>query len=59
MYTKAFAERYAKLFVTGLGNTESVRLINEAFVEYFNEKRDQYGNYFNHMNLGRTNFIPV
>lgn len=33
--------------------------INDAFAAYFTEMRNRFGNYFNHMNLGRTNFYPA
>ena len=60
LYTKAFAERYAKLFVKDVEkkDLENVKKINLAFYNYFEIKKKECGNIFYHLNMGRTSFIP-
>jgi hypothetical protein len=59
LYTKAFAERYAKLFVKNVEESEleNVKKINLAFYKYFDIKKKECGNIFYHLNMGRTSFI--
>jgi hypothetical protein len=58
LYTKAFAERYVRLFVKNVeeNELENVKKINSAFCKYFDIKKTECGNIFYHLNMGRTSF---